>query len=71
MNTLRKSLNDRWHDVMIDVIDKSIRPSIRCQLGNLTRVEEYIARKKEIRNLTQLDDDYLQHENETGGIKNL
>ena len=54
---------------MIDVIDKSIRPSIRCQLGNLTRVEEYIARKKEIRNLTQLDDDYLQHENETEGDK--
>ena len=25
--------------------------------------------KKEIRNLTQLDDDFLQHEYETGGIK--
>ena len=25
--------------------------------------------KKEIRNLTQLDDDYLQHENETGRDK--
>ena len=29
----------------------------------------YCQKKKEIRNLTQLDDDYLQHENETGGIK--
>ena len=59
---------------MLVVIDKSIRPSIRCQLGNLTRGEEYIARKKEMRNLTRLDrpnDDFLQYEYETGGIKNL
>ena len=29
----------------------------------------YCQKKKEIRNLTQLDDDYLQHENETEGDK--